>query len=162
MAEERQVRHSGGCQCGAVRYALYAEPFGTHICHCRMCQKAFGALYAPLTLIRHKDLTWTRSTPSIFQSSPDVERGFCSACGTPLTFAHKGSVHINISIGSLDRPEEVRPEIQIGIESRIPWIADIHRLEEQPTQQALSTERLARVESYQHPDHDTESWPKKT
>ncbi len=30
MAEERQVLHSGGCQCGAVRYALYAEPYGTH------------------------------------------------------------------------------------------------------------------------------------
>lgn len=27
MAEERQVLHSGGCQCGAVRYALYAEPY---------------------------------------------------------------------------------------------------------------------------------------
>ena len=61
MAEERQVLHSGGCQCGAVRYALYAEPYGTHICHCRMCQKAFGAFYAPLTLIRYKDFAWTRS-----------------------------------------------------------------------------------------------------
>ena len=30
MAENRQVLHSGCCQCGAVRYALYAEPYGTH------------------------------------------------------------------------------------------------------------------------------------
>ncbi len=66
MAEECQVLHSGGCQCGAVRYALTAEPYGTHICHCRMCQKAFGAFYAPLTLIRYKDFAWTRggSPPS--------------------------------------------------------------------------------------------------
>lgn len=159
MAEERQIRHSGGCQCGAVRYALYAEPYGTHICHCRMCQKAFGALYAPLTLSRYEDLAWTRGAPSIFRSSPDVDRGFCAACGTPLTFAHKGSAHINISIGSLDEPEKVKPEIQIGIESRIPWAAEIHRLKEEPTDQALSADRLARVESYQHPDHDTDSWP---
>ena len=54
MAEERQMVHSGGCQCGAVRYALYAEPYGTQICHCRMCQKAFGAFYAPLTLMRYE------------------------------------------------------------------------------------------------------------
>ena len=53
MVEQRQVLHSGGCQCGAVRYALYAEPYDTHICHCRMCQKAFGAYYAPLTKMRY-------------------------------------------------------------------------------------------------------------
>ena len=28
MAEEREVLYSGGCQCGGVRYALYAEPYG--------------------------------------------------------------------------------------------------------------------------------------
>ncbi len=37
MTEKRQPLHSGGCQCGAVRYSLYAEPYGPHICHCRMC-----------------------------------------------------------------------------------------------------------------------------
>jgi hypothetical protein len=161
MAEARQVLHSGGCQCGAVRYALYAEPYGTHICHCRMCQKAFGACYAPLTLIRYKDFAWTRGAPAIFQSSPDVDRGFCSACGTPLTFAHKGSDYFGISVGSLDQPERVKPEIQIGIESRIAWTAEIPQLKDQQTDQALSADRLARVVSYQHPDHDTDAWPVK-
>ena len=161
MAEERKVLCSGGCQCGAVRYALYAEPYGTHICHCRMCQKAFGAAYAPLTLIRYKDLAWTRGQPASFQSSPDVDRGFCSACGTPLTFAHKGSDYVNLSVGSLDEPERVRPEIQIGIESRISWTAEIPQLAEQRTDQALSAERLAQVKSYQHPDHNTHDWPAK-
>ncbi len=32
---------SGGCQCGAVRFR--GSRFGrSSICHCRMCQKAFG------------------------------------------------------------------------------------------------------------------------
>jgi hypothetical protein len=159
MAEERPVLHSGGCQCGAVRYALYAEPYGTHICHCRMCQKAFGGFYAPLTLIRYADFAWTRGKPAIFRSSPDVDRGFCAACGTPLSFAHRGSDYFDISVGSLDHPERVKPEIQIGVEGRIPWVDEIPQLEAQRTDQALSSERLARVESYQHPDHDTEVWP---
>ena len=159
MVEQRQVLHSGGCQCGAVRYTLYAEPYDTHICHCRMCQKAFGAFYAPLTKIRYNDFAWTRGEPAIFQSSPDVGRGFCPSCGTPLTFAHKGSDYLNISVGSLDQPERVKAEIQIGIESRIPWTAEIPELKEQRTDQALSADRLARVESHQHPDHDTDRWP---
>jgi hypothetical protein len=33
---------SGGCQCGALRYALMSEPTHTSICWCRMCQKASG------------------------------------------------------------------------------------------------------------------------
>jgi hypothetical protein len=144
-----------------VRYALFAEPYGTHICHCRMCQKAFGAFYAPLTLIKYEDFAWTRGEPTLFHSSPDVDRGFCSACGTPLTFAHKGSDYFDLSVGSLDHPEKVKPEIQIGIENRIPWIAELADLKEQRTDQSLPAERLARVKSFQHPNHDTEEWPTK-
>ena len=159
MAQDRAPVQSGGCKCGAVRYALTAEPYGTHICHCRMCQKAFGAFYAPLTLIRYRDFAWTRGKPAVFLSSPDVERGFCAACGTPLTFAHRGSEHLDIAVGSLDHPERVKPETQIGIESRMPWAAELAGLPEKRTDDFMPAERLARIVSFQHPDHDTETWP---
>ena len=45
---EAGTRITGGCQCGAVRYALHEQPTDPHICHCRMCQKAFGSFFAPL------------------------------------------------------------------------------------------------------------------
>ena len=48
---ETEVRITGGCQCGAVRYALHAVPTNPHICHCRMCQKAFGSFFAPLARV---------------------------------------------------------------------------------------------------------------
>ena len=44
----RNSHITGGCQCGAVRYALHEEPTGAHICHCRMCKKAFGSFFVPL------------------------------------------------------------------------------------------------------------------
>ena len=124
-----------------------------------MCQKAFGSLYAPLTLSRHEDFAWTRGEPASFASSPDVTRGFCASCGTPLTFVHKGSPHLNVSIGSLDTPEIARPETQIGIESRVSWHADLPTLDEQSTDQALDADRVSRVVSFQHPDNDTDDWP---
>ena len=33
---------TGGCQCGAVRYAITAEPLTAATCHCRDCQYASG------------------------------------------------------------------------------------------------------------------------
>lgn len=39
---------TGGCQCGAVRYAIDGPLNNPHICHCRMCQKAFGNYFAAL------------------------------------------------------------------------------------------------------------------
>ena len=41
-------RMTGGCQCGAVRLR-FEQPDNRMICHCRMCQKAFGSFFAPLT-----------------------------------------------------------------------------------------------------------------
>jgi hypothetical protein len=37
---------TGGCQCGAIRFALSAPPKKVSVCHCRMCQKASGAPFA--------------------------------------------------------------------------------------------------------------------
>ena len=159
MTEERQPLHSGGCQCGAVRYALYAQPYNPHICHCRMCQKAFGSFFAALTVVDLHDFAWTRGAPAVFLSSAQVERGFCPACGTPLSFRHLETEWINLSIGSLDAPARVRPERQIGIESRVPWFAELAALPEARTDEAIPPERLAGIESRQHPDRETEAWP---
>src|SRR5215207_9864947 len=111
---------AGGCQCGAVRYALYAVPSEPSICHCRMCQKAFGNYFAPLAGVPMADLAWTKGEPGVFKSSELVERGFCRNCGTPLFFRYVVRDRISVSIGSLDEPGRVKPVNQYGIESRLP------------------------------------------
>jgi hypothetical protein len=156
MTETRARIHTGGCQCGAVRYALLAEPYDPHICHCRMCQKAFGSPFAPLAVIDVADFEWSRGRPVTFASSAKVARGFCADCGTPLTFYDTGTDQIEISIGSLDQPARVCPETQIGVESRLPWFADLAGLPDKTTEAAFGADQVARIESRQHPDHDTD------
>lgn len=151
--------HTGGCQCGAVRYAFGSDPIDPHICHCRMCQKAFGGFFAPLAGVSLADLAWTRGSPSLFRSSNIAERGFCPACGTPLTFRYLASDMINVSIGSLDRPAEVRPGRQYGTESRLPWFGELAALPGTCTEDDLPADLRDREQSAQHPDHDTpEDW----
>jgi hypothetical protein len=155
MNAERPRLMTGGCQCGAVRYALHAEPTGASICHCRMCQKAFGNYFSALTGLPPADLTWTRGQPGTFRSSEAVERGFCRDCGTPLTYRVVGSNRISIAIGSLDEPARITPEIQYGIEGRLPAFGTLHTLAEETTEDGTPPDVLARMtQSHQHPDHD--------
>lgn len=150
---------TGGCQCGAVRYRLEAEPDLPHLCHCRMCQKAMGSYFAALAVVPDDKLVWTRGEPRRFASSTMATRGFCGDCGTPLTFQVPGSGRINFSLGSLDDPSAVPPDIQIGMESRVPFFTELPGLKTQTTQQAIDSDRLRRTRSHQHPDHDTADWP---
>ena len=159
MNPPRAALYSGGCQCGAVRYALYAEPFNPHICHCRMCQKAFGSYFAPLVVVRLDDFAWTRGRPGTYMSSSVVERGFCAACGTPLSFRYIDRDAIDISLGSLDDPTAIKPLRQYGTESRVPSFAALHKLPASTTEDDIPAERLAQLASFQHPDHDTAEWP---
>jgi len=154
MIKKPEPLLTGGCQCGAVRYAIYEPVYNPHICHCRMCQKAFGSFFAPLVSIKNEGFAWTRGEPGVFKSSEAVERRFCSDCGTLLSFCYTGSDHISVSIGSLDEPAKVKPANQYGIESRLPYFAELHVLPGSRTEDDIPPEALARLKSRQHPDRD--------
>ena len=143
-------RLTGGCQCGAVRYALAAHPTAMSICHCRMCQKAGGGPYMVFGRVPVTAVTWTRGAPSIFRSSTLATRGFCAGCGTPLTYQWKPDA-ISVTSGSLDNPKAIVPETRLGSESVLPWCEDIRALPIEPSDVSAGSSFVA----YQHPDHDT-------
>ena len=153
-ASGREAVMTGGCQCGAVRYALYARP-ELHLCHCRMCQKAVGGPFAALAHLRKADFAWTRGTPGSFRSSSVAFRDFCPACGTPLTFRYTDTPGTNVTLGSLDRPGDLAPTAEHGIESRLPWCEPVGDLPSRRTEDDMPADRRARLVSFQHPDHDT-------
>jgi hypothetical protein len=149
---------TGGCQCGEIRFRATAMLDNAHLCHCRMCQKAVGGLFAALVAAWDDDLAFTRGTPATFRSSDHVERGFCANCGTPLFFRAVQSGRTNLTMGSLDRPEAFPPKVQAGIESRVTWWQAVNEIAPDETTfdglgQAAST-AITRS-SRQHPDHDT-------
>lgn len=149
---------TGGCQCGAIRFEVSGTPRGYSICHCRMCQKAFGAYYAPFINLGEAHVTWTRGAPKYFHSSNHVRRGFCSECGTPMTYETQNDVAI--SAGSFDNPAALPPVIQFGLEGKLPFVDRLHELPERHTLDDVeSAPFLNDIVSYQHPDHDTDTWP---
>ena len=147
------MSHSGGCQCGAVRFRVDYGGLGRgSICHCRMCQKAFGGFYGPLITASDDKLVWTRGAPTYFQSSNIVRRGFCQRCGTPLTYVRTAG-ETELAIGAFDDPEAVPPTAQLSRHTRCSYVDGL------PTLPARELSSRPTLVSYQHPDHDTDDWP---
>lgn len=144
---------TGGCQCGAVRFRIRGGLGRASICHCRMCQKAFGGFFGPL--VTAFDVEWVKAQPSHFRSSNKARRGFCPSCGTPLTFEVDGADAIDIAIGTLDQPELAPPAIQVGLEGKLGFVASLESL---PIRSADEEKRVAShyagIISCQHADHD--------
>jgi hypothetical protein len=155
------VTVTGGCQCGAIRYRSTALLDNAHICHCRMCQKAVGNLFAALVGAPNNELVWTRGTPSVFASSDHADRGFCAACGTPLFYRGKTSPRTGLTIGSLDDPSLAPPAVQVGMEGRLAVMDHLCTLPDLgTTEEDMADEAPAIAASnHQHPDHVTEVWP---
>jgi hypothetical protein len=140
---------TGGCQCGAVRYAAHAPLEKVHYCHCRMCQRATGNLFAALAGVPKDKLEWTRGQPAFFASSSLASRGFCAKCGTPLSFAYNDAVRMYVTIGSLDDPASAIPERHYGVESQLPWL---HIADELPREPTADNEKLRTMAVFQSPE----------
>jgi len=77
------TRRTGGCLCGAVRFAVAVPKARFTICHCGMCRKWSAGPFmsvqcpGPATFTSAQGLVW-------YRGSKWAERGFCAVCGTSL------------------------------------------------------------------------------
>jgi hypothetical protein len=151
--------YSGGCQRGAIRFKINGPLGKANICHCRMCQKAFGSWGAPFVSVPIANISWTRGAPSEFHSSSISSRDFCRRCGTPMSFMTVGENSIDIAMGTFDKPELLGQLVeQIGVESRVPWFFGMEKLSERVTSAGRTAEEMEKLKSLQHPDWDTPNW----
>ena len=150
---------TGGCQCGAVRFS--AERLGgAAICHCRMCQKAFGGFFGPF--VSGYGVAWTRGAPSYFESSNLYRRGFCAACGTPLTYERVGRREddaVELAIGALDDPTLAAPTQQVNPADKLPFFDGLAALPMRAQPPSDKQDLRAALVSYKHPDFETAEWP---
>lgn len=155
------IRLTGGCQCGAVRYALTKMPERPAICHCRMCQKAMGNVFGTFGGVEMAFFELTRGEMAAFKSSDEAERLFCRDCGTPLAWRPFGRDWISVTLGSLDEPGRVRPVRFYGEEGRVPWVDEVVATHGTVTGVGARPDYAEGIHrsNRQHPDHDTHVWP---
>lgn len=116
---------TGGCLCGAVRYAASAAPIAARICWCRVCQY-FAAGNGSLNAVFARDAMTvtgeTRRFSSLADSGNHMHRSFCPRCGVQLfSEAEERPQLIIVRAGTLDDPAQVRPEAMIWTASAPKW-----------------------------------------
>jgi hypothetical protein len=107
---------TGGCMCGKIRYSVAIENDEAYLCHCRMCQRASGNVSLAMKNVKKAKVRWERE-PDYYTSSPIARRGFCSTCGTSLTFEFPDSENMDLIVGSFDDPSPFQPKHHFGAES---------------------------------------------
>ena len=114
---------TGGCLCGAVRYRATADPVRAVHCHCDMCRRASGAAFLTFVLFPKDGFAWTQGEAKLYRSSAGAERGFCAQCGATLVM-HEADLEdrVQVTLGSLDRPQDVRPDDHVWTEAQVPWL----------------------------------------
>jgi hypothetical protein len=105
---------AGGCLCGAVRIAASGAPYRVGICHCLDCRKHSGSLFGASAIFPVDAVTVSGKT------ADHKGRHFCPACGSSL-FGRSGD-EIEISLGCLDAPNQLKPTYELWIIRREDWL----------------------------------------
>jgi hypothetical protein len=116
--------YGGGCLCGAVRFALSAQPKAINACHCTDCRKATGA-GAAIFLHMPSDAIAVTGETTRYRKTADSGREIdivrCLACGTRLW--HRPASYPQLSFvcaGTLDNVSWVIPTSHIWVASGAP------------------------------------------
>ena len=130
---------TGSCLCGAVQYIVNGAIKAVANCHCNICQKTTGAVFATIAVIGENVLEVIAGQDSLttYQVSEKAIKHFCRTCGTPIFNRHKTYPgNYMTQVGSFDSPSLATPTINIFCESMVPWCKNMNDLkcfEREPT-----------------------------
>ncbi|MCB2079183.1 MAG: GFA family protein [Novosphingobium sp.] len=118
----------GGCDCGAVRYRLKAEPITVNCCHCHDCQRQTGSAFAINMLVEAENVELLQGSPKPTRHKSGSGKGQesyrCPSCGTSLwgVYGAAGEGVRFVRGGTLDDPKSFMPDLHIYTASKLPWV----------------------------------------
>ena len=118
----------GGCACGEVRYRLEGQPMFVHCCHCCDCQTQTGSAFVINALYESERVSPTKGEPEPVMTPTESGQGQqvwrCPSCRVALWSNYGGAIDKVrfVRVGTLDRPEDLPPDIHIYTRSKLPWV----------------------------------------
>lgn len=117
---------TGGCSCGAIRYAIASFPLLLYSCNCNNCQRATGSAFALNMPVLAKDFQIVQGAPKAWRhlspSGAAVISWFCGDCSGRLYGDREGRLHIvNVRAGTLDDTSWLVPVAHTFMGNAQPW-----------------------------------------
>jgi hypothetical protein len=118
---------TGGCLCGAVRYAIDAEPAMQAVCHCSHCQRQAGSAFSMIVGVPSAAVALTQGAVKVYMDSGEsgkaVERQFCGTCGSPLFSLVEAMPGMTfVKAGTLDDTGFFQPAVHVWPRSKQDWV----------------------------------------
>ncbi len=114
---------TGGCYCGAIRYRATENPNHQGMCHCGNCRRVSGAQSLAWVTFKSDQVEFTKGERSKFRSETRATWSFCGNCGTTLSYENdRRTDEIDLTIGSLDDPEQFPPKDATYAEEKLSWV----------------------------------------
>ena len=111
------TKFTGGCLCGAVRYAVDGDIVRMARCHCDDCRHGSGSAFAVNVFVPADAFKLTGNVAQ-YQNQTNagntMTRFFCPTCGSPVYgFSSANSGVRAIRAGSIDDPGFVKPTVEV-------------------------------------------------
>ena len=125
---------TGGCLCGAVRFAVTSPTKWCAHCHCSLCRRAHGAAFVTWFGVERAQFKLTGGDEHLswYRSTADARRGFCDRCGSTLFFeSERWSDETHIALAHMDGPIDRAPKVHVFYDSHVDWVEpgdDLRRL----------------------------------
>ncbi|WP_448095747.1 GFA family protein [Luteibacter yeojuensis] len=120
-------KHTGRCACGAITFEFDTDPGFVADCYCLDCQRASGGTMATFMGVPVDDFVLLSGAPKAYHyianSGLPLERNFCPNCGSRVFTSNLGAFPgmVFVMLGSLDRPDRVKPMLEMFTRRRQPW-----------------------------------------
>lgn len=127
------------CTCGQLRIEVRGEPLGTGICHCLVCQRRTGsvfatvAAFAPPYRVDGTATEYVRVTPA----GERVVFRFCPVCGSTVFNTEKSQEDkwVQVAVGAFGDPDFPPPRDSVFTSRKHRWVqlpGDIVCFDEDP------------------------------
>lgn len=111
------TQFSGGCLCGAVRYACTAEPVMAGHCHCEDCRRSSGTGHCSHLMVPEAGVAITGMTTAFGRAADSgavIMRHFCPTCGAAVFSRNPNMAGmVALRASSLDDLEVFKPQMHV-------------------------------------------------
>ena len=117
---------TGGCQCGAVRYEIRAQPLTVYACHCTECQRQSASAFSLSLVVARDAVVIVAGTPKqwrrVIEGTRAIACVFCGECGVRLLHNPERNPQVSIvKPGTLDDTSWLEPVGHVWTRSAQSW-----------------------------------------